>query len=504
MSSALLLNKLKGSSRLPSPSGLAIRILQLCQRSDVSIKDLADTLEADPALSLRILKYANSALVGATNEVTSVRDAVVLLGLRSVRLVSLSFSVVSTDDPRGCRGFDYDRFWAHSVACAVAARHLAGQGPSPAPEEAFATGLLAHIGKMVFAIGMPEDYPAVLQAAGGTLGRTEKYEAGCLGASHHDLGADLLVDWGIPERMAQAVRCQRVPEGDIDDPGVRRLAAIVHAATDLADILCQAAPDNTLAARRQALGSSTFFHNEDEVDRAVTALRKEFKELACILSVSEGMERTPGELQAEAGAILSELSLAAQLQSDAIAEENRGLQEKALTDGLTGIANRTAFDERSARIWKEVTQKNCPIALVMIDIDHFKKFNDNFGNQTGDAVLQGVAGCLPGAVRRGDFVARYGGDEFVAILPNADQMTAAGICVKIRKAIEALVVSIDGRQHHVTVSVGAALLPRPGKPYTPEMLIEAADQQLYVSKDKGRNCCSMKQLQPGTAEPVTA
>ena len=83
-------------------------------------------------------------------------------------------------------------------------------------------------------------------------------------------------------------------------------------------------------------------------------------------------------------------------------------------------------------------------------------------------------------------------------------MTAAGICVKIRKAIESLAVSFDGKQHRVTVSVGAALLPRPGAPHTPNTLIEAADQQLYVSKDKGRNCCSMKQLQPCTAEPVTA
>jgi len=504
MSSALLLKKLKGSSRLPSPPGMAIQILQLCQSNDVSIGDLADTLAADPALSLRILKYANSALVGASKEITSVRDAVVLLGLRSVRLMALSFSLVSADDPSTCRGFDYERFWAHSVACAVSARHLAGHGAAPAPEEAFATGLLSHIGKMVFAIAMPDHYPSVLQVAGGTLGRTEKHEAGNLGASHHDLGADLLIDWGIPKSMAQAVRFQHAPDKVDDDPIVQKLAEIVGVATNVADILCQAGPESTVAARRQLLIDSSFYHNPEEVDQALETVGAEFKELAGILSVSDGMTRTPAEIQAEAGVVLSELSLATQLQSEAIEQENKGLQEKATTDALTGIANRAAFDDRLIKLWDESSRKQCPIAMIMVDVDHFKKFNDSFGHQTGDAVLKAVGGCLPKMVREVDFAARYGGEEFAIILPNADRMTAAGICVKIRKSVESLSVAFNGRQHRVTISVGAALLPRAGAPFTAKKLLEAADQQLYVSKEKGRNCCSMKQLQAKTAQPVRA
>lgn len=504
MSSALLLKKLKGSSRLPSPPGMAIQILQMCQMDDVSIGDLADTLASDPALSLRILKYANSALVGASKEITSVRNAVVLLGLRSVRLMALSFSLVSADDPSACRGFDYDRFWAHSVACAVSSRYLAGHGVAPVPEEAFATGLLAHIGKMVFAIAMPEHYPSVLQVAGGTLGRTEKYEAGSLGASHHDLGADLLIDWGIPQRMAQAVRHQHTPDKVDGDEVVRKLAAILGAATNMADILCEAGPQNTLAARRQLLIESFFFNEPEEFDQALEVVTDEFKELASILSVSDGMMRTPAEIQAEAGVVLSELSLATQLESEAIEQENKGLQEKATKDALTGIANRAAFDDRLVKLWEETSRKQCPIALVMLDVDHFKKFNDSFGHQTGDAVLKAVGGCLPKMVREVDFVARYGGEEFAVILPNADRMVAAGICVKLRKAVESLVVEFEGRKHNVTVSIGAALLPRASAPFSPKKLLEAADQQLYVSKEKGRNCCSMKQLQAKPAQFVGA
>ncbi|HSW45134.1 MAG TPA: HDOD domain-containing protein, partial [Phycisphaerae bacterium] len=104
-----LLSKLKSNSRLPSPPGTALHLLELCQQDDVSIVDLANTLAADPALSLRLLKYANSAMMGCGKEITNIRDAVMLLGLRSVRLMALSFSLVTTNDPRACRGFDYQR-----------------------------------------------------------------------------------------------------------------------------------------------------------------------------------------------------------------------------------------------------------------------------------------------------------------------------------------------------------------------------------------------------------
>src|SRR5690349_19774972 len=97
-----LLQRLKRTTRLPSPPGTAVQILQICQKSEVDIGELVDTLAADPALSVRLLKYASSALLGANHEVTSVREAVVRLGVRSVRLMALGFSLVSTDGPRAC------------------------------------------------------------------------------------------------------------------------------------------------------------------------------------------------------------------------------------------------------------------------------------------------------------------------------------------------------------------------------------------------------------------
>jgi diguanylate cyclase (GGDEF)-like protein len=411
---------------------------------------------------------------------------------------------VTTNDPRACKGFDYQRFWAHSVACAAAARHLADGRQSPTPEEAFAAGLLAHIGKLVFAVGIPTAYPEVLQVAGGTLGRTERHEAVSLGTSHHDLGADLLVEWGIPRRLAEAVRRQQNPQSVEDDDSVRRLAAILGAATDMADILCQAGAAPVLDSRRESLLNSGFVANAEELDRAIAAVQKEFVELARLLSVSEGVQRAPDEIQAEADAVLTKMSLATQLQAEMAKAENRGLQQMAMTDVLTGIPNRAAFDQRFGEIWREVMKKGQSIAVAMLDVDNFKRFNDTFGHQTGDEVLRAVGGCLPSAVRSVDFVARYGGEEFVAVLPNADRMTAANVAVKLRKAVKACVVAVGGQEHRVTVSVGVALLPHVSPTFPAKMLIEAADRQLYTAKHKGRNCCCMKQLGAAPAKPAPA
>jgi len=499
-----LLSKLKSCSRLPSPPGTALHILRLCQSDDVSITELANTLAADPALSLRVLKYANSAMVGCSKEITSVREAVLLLGLRTVRLTALSFSLVTTNDPRACKGFDYQRFWAHSVACAAAARHLADGRQSPMPEEAFVAGLLAHIGKLVFAVGIPAVYPEVLQVAGGTLGRTERHEAASLGTSHHDLGADLLLEWGIPRRLAEAVRHQHNPRGVEDDDRVRRLAAILGSATDMADILCQAGSAPVLNSRRESLLNSGFVADAKALDEAIAAVKKEFEELARLLSVGEGVQRSPDEILAEAGVVLTELSLATQLQAEMAKPDNRGLQQKAMTDALTGIPNRAAFDQRFGEIWREVMKKDQSIAVAMLDVDNFKQFNDTYGHQTGDEVLRAVGGCLPPAVRSVDFVARYGGEEFVVVLPNADRMTATNVAVKLRKAVEACVVKVGGQEHHVTMSVGVSLLPRVSPTLPAKMLIETADRQLYAAKHKGRNCCCMKQLGATPAKPAPA
>ncbi|HOA74860.1 MAG TPA: GGDEF domain-containing protein [Phycisphaerae bacterium] len=486
-----LLEQLKKASRLPSPPGAALQILRLAQQEDVSLAEVAETLSSDPALSVRILKYANSALVGVAREITTVREAVVLLGMRTVRMMALSFSLVSVKDRRACPGFDYPRFWAHCLAHAVAARHLARKGRQVSPEEAFAAGLLASIGKLVFAVAMPAEYSEIIRQAGGFLADTAGLEQQRFGMNHQRAGAELLRDWGIPARLCAAVRYQSNLKDASLSADVLELATVVSEARPYIDIICAPPVQTPQGEGTEEAGPP---RPGGHLEELIEAMRREFRELADLLLLDKTAELDVDQIQAEAGEVLSELSLAAQLRSDAVEREKQDLQERVRRDPLTGIANRGAFDRELDRMWQELARAHRSIGLILLDIDYFKRFNDRFGHRTGDAVLREVACCLPKCCRSVDFAARYGGEEFAILLPNADRLIAANVSVGIRRAVEALQIQFEGQSHRVTVSLGTAVLPRAGLPYTPQMLIDAADQQLYRSKGKGRNCCSMIQL----------
>jgi len=210
--------------------------------------------------------------------------------------------------------------------------------------------------------------------------------------------------------------------------------------------------------------------------------------------VKPGTRPRDQEIQAKAGAMLNELRLSAQLQSEAAEKGQPDVQPKAATDELTGIANRRSFDQRLAEVLEESRIKGDSLALVMMDIDSFKQFNDTFGHTTGDVVLQAVTQTLLKTLRSADLLARYGGEEFAAILPRADRLLAAQLCVRLRRAVEVCTVKHGGRNHRVTISVGAALTPVPLGGCGAKTLLQVAQAELRAAKAKGRNCCSMRQI----------
>jgi diguanylate cyclase (GGDEF)-like protein len=182
------------------------------------------------------------------------------------------------------------------------------------------------------------------------------------------------------------------------------------------------------------------------------------------------------------------LNLNEQLRRALIAEQNSGLLRAVQTDALTGVANRRCFDETLASSWQEAQRTGSALALIMIDIDHFKKFNDFYGHQGGDDCLRLVAAQLRGAARSSDVVARYGGEEFAVILPGAGIEKAAEIAERIRAAVAAMQLGHEGVEGGatVTISLGIASVV-PGTEYSAKGLIEMADQRLYAAKQAGRN-----------------
>ena len=168
---------------------------------------------------------------------------------------------------------------------------------------------------------------------------------------------------------------------------------------------------------------------------------------------------------------------------NALLEANRRLARQALTDDLTGLANRRHGGRQLEREVALCVRHGRLLALLRVDVDHFKEINDSLGHEAGDEVLVAVARRLEGAVRGGDELARWGGDEFVAILPGTDKPGALRAAERLRAAVSEAPVVVAGRELPVTVSVGWAHWAGD----TPDDLLARADRALYRSKDAGRD-----------------
>jgi diguanylate cyclase (GGDEF)-like protein len=181
-------------------------------------------------------------------------------------------------------------------------------------------------------------------------------------------------------------------------------------------------------------------------------------------------------------------------KEDQLAAQNRSLRElsdrlQALsaTDALTGLPNRRALDERLEGELGRAQRHGTPLAAVMIDLDHFKRLNDQHGHQAGDAVLRHVARVLDSEKRRGDIIARYGGEEFAAILPHADAVAAEKWAERVRSRMSTTAIDLGGSLLRVTASFGVAAVPGGTRSAQATDLLLAADRALYAAKNAGRN-----------------
>lgn len=186
------------------------------------------------------------------------------------------------------------------------------------------------------------------------------------------------------------------------------------------------------------------------------------------------------------------------------AAEIKLYESEARTDSLTGLSNRRAFDDELRRRFSEWERKRLPCTLILLDIDHFKKFNDTHGHQVGDEVLRVVAKTLKGQSRGMDLPCRYGGEEFGIILPSTEAAGACMLAERVRQAVEKSVTVSAGKTLKVTISLGVSQW----QPYDDvAKLIRRADDALYKSKEAGRNCGHWntgEEFIPITADQVVA
>ncbi len=482
--------RLKAQGNLPSPPAVAQRIIRLANDPDVQLGAVADTLAKDPSLAAKVLRIANSPLYARRRRSSTLRQALMVLGLNAATTLALSFSLAPMFQKASSKAFDHRRCWRRSLLCAVASRTLGEQAGLERTEDLFLAGLLQDIA-MLAIDRMAPDFYAGLGAAGHAdycRRETEK-----LGADHARIGGWLLEQWRLPEHLCRAVAASHGRASDGAPVAEDRFDSCVALGGEVADLFAVGDGTVTVAdlaprvlgllgldAVRFGDAIATIARLLPEVEQlfdtsvqdpaAVQSLLDQARELLVVRNL-ETLTRV-----AELEAVTGELEA-----------RTEALELQSRRDALTGVCSRGHFDVVLEVEFASAVAGRWPLALIMLDLDHFKRINDGYGHPAGDAVLRSTARLLGQCARETDLVARYGGEEFVLLLPRTDTAAAAGVCGRILKALRERVHEFAHHSIRVTASLGVAAADGRHRFRDAQHLVRAADRALYAAKNGGRD-----------------
>lgn len=274
------------TGELPSPKGVALAILEMCRRDDTTAADIARIAQTDPALAGRLIRQANSAAIAGSRPVASVTEAILRLGMGTVRNLAMGFSLVDQYQNGPCEGFDYQRFWSQSLLMALAMQQFCTMTGAGSAEELFACGLLARIGCLALATVYPTEYARLLQNPDRERTLAER-EQEHLETDHNELTAALLAEWGIPSALIEPIYHHEAPDKSAFSPGSRpyQLVHLFYLAKCVADL--GIAPDgerNGRTAELLLLGGKIGL-NADELGAAIDSLVMRWREWGELLRV---------------------------------------------------------------------------------------------------------------------------------------------------------------------------------------------------------------------------
>jgi len=352
-------------------------------------------------------------------------------------------------------------------------------------EKAFLGGLLQDLGLLAMSQTLGPEYNALVAKAGIIHRSLYQEERQLLGTDHAEIGGALAEKWNLPPLLIDPIRHHENP-----DAAPEEVLPLVHSVAlggCVADVFMTDSPGEAISFYYRRAADWLELSSE-QAEPLLKTIHKDSIEVKRLLDLPTGAFENADDILASANEALANLSLQQQQQQTELAHENEQLIHQANTDSLTGAANRRRFNEFIAETFDAVSKGAEPVSLLFLDADHFKRFNDTYGHQTGDRVLVELASTLKATLGDDALVARYGGEEFAVVLPKTDRTESARLAENARTAIEAMTVTSDeGKPLSVTASLGVSTYE--GQFFThAEQFIKAADQAVYAAKAAGRNC----------------
>lgn len=488
-----ILQRLRTCTNFPTPPAVAMKVLQLAQDPEIALAKVADAVSADPAIAAKVMRIANSAMYARRRQTTNLRQALITLGLNATLTLALSFTLVRTLRNSATGGFDFPAYWRRTVLSSAWAKLLATELMRSDAEEAFLASLLQDLGMLVIDKVWPEVYDGISPFKIDHP-RICQHEQNCIGSDHYTIGAALLGIWNMPAKLVEAVQYSHDANASGADRNEKTFIRIVELSGELSDVWLGG--HDPVALRRigqqvqQKLGISASRLGEmfdivrEQLPVAEELFQMELYDSAQLQDITDMARETLVVRN------LHQIHESQDLQrrTSRLEEENNELKTENNLDALTKACNRRYFEESLAREFEAAAKHAWPLSIVFVDVDKFKEVNDSFGHQAGDAVLIAVAGLLDESLRDSDIVARYGGDEFVLLLPGVDAAHADLVGTRICQGICGMKVNTgNDTTISVTLSLGIATLDSQHDFNNPKALLAAADAALYESKRNGRN-----------------
>jgi diguanylate cyclase (GGDEF)-like protein len=507
------LRRVFAKAKLPSNPAIAAQILELVNDPNSSAEQFAQAIQADVALAARLLEMANAARFAQRTPATTIQRAVTILGLRRIRMVALGFQLVSHLDHLGECPFDLKRFWQQSVLRACLGRQMATTVAPNHAEEAFLIGLLQDCGVLplvqLYGAEYGKLYTRNLAPAAFYQAERERFPH-----SHVDAIRVMATGWKLPAVIAEPLSQHHTPiELERGAPESHRLCALSYFLGSMR-LHSNHSRSRSGPTLRYYAHQNLGLDEQGLVDCFAKAAQS-YRDIAPLLRDKLPEELDVTDILEEANRLLSDVASETELDLEvAEAEREQVLRqqvhlkhalgqyrEQAARDPLTGLLNRAALLDEAMKSIEEGASNRIPLAVFFLDLDNFKRLNDEYGHERGDEVLRRVANAIGGTLSNHAVAGRYGGEEFVVVLPACGHDEALQKAKQVANAVRGIDYVRLRLRTPITCSLGA-VWARPTEEALPQQLIAAADELMYQAKRSGKDRCCFKSLEPDDTSDV--
>ncbi|MFN0134376.1 MAG: HDOD domain-containing protein [Phycisphaerales bacterium] len=475
------LERVLGCPTLPSLPAVAVRVIDLTKSPTVSMDELAEVIRNDQGLATKILRTVNSSYYGLRRRCSTISQALVMLGMSTVKTLALSFSLVSALGDKS-PGFDYVAYWRRGLYSAVAARAIARRAKVALEEEAFLSGLLQDVGMMALKQGLGREYVDLVKSVGLEHGKLATAELGALETTHSEVGALLAERWKLPDELIVPVRFHErptaAPSAHVDVVRCVALGNLVHDALTL--------PDARAALNRFASRLQDWFDLSADIgDELIRQVASQVSELGSLFKLDTGAVPDADAILDSAQAQREDL--AANPAADPIATLVSDADD---ADPFTGLLTQVALTPIADNLFDDARNSGAALTVLAVAVDGYAVYAKQWGPDAGDAVMVELAATLQKQIEGAPAHAcRWHENIVVLVLFGVDQAGAMARATAIRAAVESESIAwkLDGRVS-CTASVGTASLVGGRGPYLrADQLISSAIRALNAAAAAGGN-----------------